>query len=364
MLLPRNLPLSHPSSALAQRVIASFSVVLSAGAVGVVWITYGTPAMSSERQLMLWYAIVVKPLQMLLDMALAGYPTSMRQMFVILCLVLRVCEVFYLLYLVRKARDVLLRPVRPPLVIKALLDMKGDAHVGAEPLTLGMLERLEGIVKVRDRPIRDMHLPNRDMHLPHRDMHLARRDIDHPRRDVLPSPAAQVRDQAKFHIRNGRQTLTFAMLVLLIFSALQWGWEFAKVRHAREPPAIAAACDVGIPWRHRTLATSPIHIVHVSRPRVHVSQVLTYQSRYFSDSQLDEMTRGANMPMYWPSRAYDAESGLPSATWDYNEGSSSDCDECEMPRTEENTRPKPIPSGNQRVVVVVLGGLSAEQARS
>ena len=49
-----------------------------------------------------------------------------------------------------RSRESFTRRIRPPLVIKALLDMKGEAlgRDRAQPLTLGMLERLEGIVKV------------------------------------------------------------------------------------------------------------------------------------------------------------------------------------------------------------------------
>ena len=70
-----------------------------------------------------------------------------------------------------------MRRIRPPLVIKALLDMKGDSNDTAEPLTLAMLERLEGIVKVRD--------------------------------------------QLKFNVKGGRLQLVQATFILLIFSGLQ-----------------------------------------------------------------------------------------------------------------------------------------------
>ena len=50
-----------------------------------------------------------------------------------------------------RATGARVRKLRPPLVIKALLDMKGDTLSAADPLTLGMLERLEGIVKVREQ---------------------------------------------------------------------------------------------------------------------------------------------------------------------------------------------------------------------
>ena len=43
------------------------------------------------------------------------------------------------------------------------------------------------------------------------------------------------------------------------------------------------------------------------------------------------------------------------------EGSTAACDNCDFPRTGTNAKPKPLPSNTQRVVLIVLGGLSAEQ---
>ena len=62
---------------------------------------------------------------------------------------------------------------------------------------MGMLERLEGIVKVRD--------------------------------------------QLKFNVKHGRENLLFAVQMLLIFSLLSFFWEFTKVRtypprHSPTPP--------------------------------------------------------------------------------------------------------------------------------
>jgi hypothetical protein len=76
----------------AQKVFAWFNFVISGVCVGVIWYTFGVPvaSLNTERQLTLWYAIVLQLLQMLLDMALAGYPTGMRQLLVIVSLVLRV----------------------------------------------------------------------------------------------------------------------------------------------------------------------------------------------------------------------------------------------------------------------------------
>ena len=59
----------------------------------------------------------------------------------------------------RGARETFSRRIRPPLVIKALLDMKGDVWGKAEPLTLGMLERLEGIVKATSPALEPRVLP-------------------------------------------------------------------------------------------------------------------------------------------------------------------------------------------------------------
>ena len=63
--------------------------------------------------------------------------------------------------------------------------MKGDAGDNAEPLTLGMLERLESIVKVRD--------------------------------------------QMKFNVKNGRKHLVQSVFVLIFFSLMQVVWEFVKI---------------------------------------------------------------------------------------------------------------------------------------
>ena len=73
----------------------------------------------------------------------------MRQFVIFLAALFRLVQIFYHLHLIRISREPFSRRIRPPLVIKALLDMKGDAIATAEPLTMGMLERLEGIVKVR-----------------------------------------------------------------------------------------------------------------------------------------------------------------------------------------------------------------------
>eukprot|EP00966_Prymnesium_polylepis_P289155 6678943-Prymnesium_polylepis.1 len=151
--------------------------------------------------------------------------------------------------------------------------MKGDGGDAAEPLTLGMLERLESIVKVRD--------------------------------------------QMKFNVKNGRLHLVQAIFVLMFFSFMQLIWEFVKI--------------------------------------------LTYQSRFFTKNQVAEISAKSNLPMYWPSRAFD-DQGQPSSAWVYNPGGPG-CQTtggCEFPRSKTNSRIKPIPSGAQRVVLIVLGGLSAE----
>ena len=66
--------------------------------------------------------------------------------------------------------------------------------------------------------------------------------------------------------------------------------------------------------------------------------------------------------MYWPSRAYESLNGYTGngSFWRYNIGAADACEGCEMPRTTTNARPRPVPNGDQRVVLVVVGGLSAE----
>ena len=111
----------------------------------------------------------------------------MRQFVIFLAALFRLVQIFYHLHLIRISREPFSRRIRPPLVIKALLDMKGES-LGAtkvKPLTLGMLERLEGIVKVRD--------------------------------------------QQKFNVRSGREYLIGGVIILLFFSFAQWTWEFTKV---------------------------------------------------------------------------------------------------------------------------------------
>merc|ERR1719163_2325929 len=101
--------------------------------------------------------------------------------------VIHVGTIAYGLFMVQRAREAFTRRIRPPLVIKALLDMKGEAlgATKAQPLTLGMLERLEGIVKVKD--------------------------------------------QQKFNVRSGREYLIAGVFILLFFSFAQWTWEFTKI---------------------------------------------------------------------------------------------------------------------------------------
>ena len=227
---------------LAQIVLAWISVLVSVAVVMLIWITFSVPAdrLTFERKNNLWYVVVAKCLQVLFDVALLGYPTPMRQLFIFTAVFLRTAQIFYHLHQIRISREPFSRRIRPPLVIKALLDMKGDAIATAEPLTLGMLERLEGIVKVRD--------------------------------------------QLKFNVKHGRENLLFAVQMLLIFSLLSFFWEFAKV--------------------------------------------LTYQSRHFDRVQLDNIDRNSNLPMYWPSRAYDATANQPLSQWEYRPGSLVDCDGC------------------------------------
>ena len=89
--------------------------------------------------------------QMLSDVALLGYPNPIRLIVVVANFLLCLLQVVWNLRSVRLSRELFTRKLRPPLVIKALLDMKGDTLSAADPLTLGMLERLEGIVKVREQ---------------------------------------------------------------------------------------------------------------------------------------------------------------------------------------------------------------------
>ena len=90
----------------------------------------------------------------------------MRQFVIFLAALFRLVQIFYHLHLIRISREPFSRRIRPPLVIKALLDMKGDAIATAEPLTMGMLERLEGIVKVRLKAQAQPICPSSPLYLP------------------------------------------------------------------------------------------------------------------------------------------------------------------------------------------------------
>ena len=105
------------------------------------------------------HVIVLKMGQLLIDIALTAYPTFWRNLVVVILVGINLVQIAYGLYVVRQARESFTRRIRPPLVIKALLDMKGESigNSNAQPLTLGMLERLEGIVKVRDQQKFNVH---------------------------------------------------------------------------------------------------------------------------------------------------------------------------------------------------------------
>ena len=77
--------------------------------------------------------------------------------------------------------------------------------------------------------------------------------------------------------------------------------------------------------------------------------------------KFDAIATASNLPMYWPSRAYDPSTGAPANTWQYNPGGAGcqDSLSCEFPRDTANSRLQPIPNGEQRVVLVVIGGLNA-----
>jgi hypothetical protein len=139
---------------LAQAILAWVSAAVSVAVILIVWITFSVPVdrLTFERKNNLWYVVVANVAQVLIDVALLGYPTFMRQLVIFLAVALRLANIFYNLMLIRNAREAFSRRIRPPLVIKALLDMKGDAISTADPLTMGMLERLEGIVKARPCP--------------------------------------------------------------------------------------------------------------------------------------------------------------------------------------------------------------------
>ena len=87
------------------------------------------------------------------------------------------------------------------------------------------------------------------------------------------------------------------------------------------------------------------------------TKILTYQSRFFSRTQVEQIDLRSNLFMYWPSRAYESLNGYTGngSFWRYNIGAADACEGCEMPRTTTNARPRPVPNGDQRVVLVVVG---------
>ena len=43
-------------------------------------------------------------------------------------------------------------------------------------------------------------------------------------------------------------------------------------------------------------------------------KILTYQSRFFTRREIDDISTASNLPMYWPSRAFDSV-GQPDTSW-------------------------------------------------
>ena len=138
---------------ITQVTLSWLNVAIGTVLLGVLWVTYSVPKrrVTFERLGYLWYVVVGKMAQMLSDVALLGYPNPIRLIVVVANFLLCLLQVVWNLRSVRLSRELFTRKLRPPLVIKALLDMKGDTLSAADPLTLGMLERLEGIVKVREQ---------------------------------------------------------------------------------------------------------------------------------------------------------------------------------------------------------------------
>ena len=58
--------------------------------------------------------------------------------------------------------------------------------------------------------------------------------------------------------------------------------------------------------------------------------MLTYQSRHFDRMQLDNIDVNSNLPMYWPSRAFDATADRPLPEWEYRPGSTVECEGCDF----------------------------------
>jgi hypothetical protein len=250
-----------------QSVLAWVNVVISVGCLALIFSTYSVTQreLTFERQSRVGYLIVLKMLQLLLDIALTAYPTFIRNLAAVLLVGINLLQIAYGLYVVRQAREAFTRRIRPPLVIKALLDMKGEAlgATKAQPLTLGMLERLEGIVKVgiygesRNQPGSPpaaRRLPHAGCRcsLPHTSachltppptlppvcvcvclrvclMRLDPIALSRPRPRprarararsscTLLSLHAQVRDQQKFNVHQGREYLIFGVAALLVAS--------------------------------------------------------------------------------------------------------------------------------------------------
>ena len=134
--------------------------------------------------------------------------------------------------MIHNSRDLFTKRIRPPLVIKALLDMKGEvvSKAEAEPLTLGTLERLEGLSHMHAQGLAQMHALRVCMHA-HACMHAPVHMHAYMRTGMLErlEGIVKVRNQMKFSVRAGRQYLITGVAVLLVSSFLQWGWEFTKI---------------------------------------------------------------------------------------------------------------------------------------
>ena len=82
------------------------------------------------------------------------------------------------------------------------------------------------------------------------------------------------------------------------------------------------------------------------------TKVLTYQNRYFTKTQIAAIDSASNLPMYWPSRAYDAATATAPSSWQYKPGGPG-CQEsgsCTFPRDASNSRLTPVPNFDRRTL--------------
>lgn len=95
-----------------QMVLSWLNVVVSASLVLLIWATFAVPSrdLTFERQSRVGYLIVFKVWEILVDMALTGYPTPLRNT---VCLSLAFLRLVQIVYCLRVSATCCLQPISP-----------------------------------------------------------------------------------------------------------------------------------------------------------------------------------------------------------------------------------------------------------